>query len=548
MTFHYHTKRQSQTLPFFQTAIAVFILLTCLAPHLLAEKNNTPSPKSPPPNSAESKSSAAYQTGAAYQTSLASITAETLKEHVYYLADDRLQGRKPGTEGGRAAGEHIATEFKKYGLAPGDADAEADYFQPFTNKFRNVLAILPGSDPQLKDEVIVIGAHYDHLGAHRSGKVCNGADDNASGTAGLLELAEAFTLLPTPPRRTILFAAWDGEESGLLGSLHWVKHPSPTDANVVFALNMDMIGRLRDNKLSIHASRSGYGMRRLLSTINSDLTLEFKQNIRMCSDHWSFYCDNVPAIMFNTGRHQELHSPQDDAELINDTGMRRITQLVFETANKLANADEVPAFRETSHNERTEPSDHPVGQFSAKSRNRLGADWWINSNYDGGEVRLYNIRHDCPAWHASLVSGDCVISLAGKSIKTTADMEAAVLTAATSAEIVVRRDGTPEPLELSVKLPGKPMKLGVFWRSDEAEPGTVVVGHVVPGTPAAQAGLQSGDRIYRLNGKRFKDDAEFSKRIADHQGPLKMLVEHDGILRTVEVWAMEVARANNEGS
>ncbi len=323
---------------------------------------------------------------------LHSITAETLKEHVCFLADDELQGRKPGTEGGLAAGRHIAEEFEKYGLAPGDVvgdvEAAGDYFQPFTYRYRNVLAILPGSDPKLKEEMIVIGAHYDHLGSRRSGKVYNGADDNASGTAGLLELAEAFSLLPMPPRRTILFAAWDGEESGLLGSMHWLKHPSPPNLKVVFMLNMDMIGRLREDKLSIHAIRSGFGLRRLLSTLNSGLTLEFTRQISIGSDHWPFYNNGIPTIMFNTGMHEQLHTPQDDVELINATGMRRVARLVFETAAGLANGDEVTRFRKASRNERPRPSSRPSRQLSARSRQRLGASWRTVGGGEGQSGQL----------------------------------------------------------------------------------------------------------------------------------------------------------------
>ena len=463
MTFHSPAKRQSQKLPLFQAAIASFVLLICLAPHLLAEKSGSSSPNTAVLNS-RVLNSTAVDSAVEYQNALDSITAETLKQHVYFLADDRLQGRKPGTEGGREAGRHIAEEFKKYGLSPGDADVEVDFFQPFAGKYRNVLAILPGSDPQLKDEAIVIGAHYDHIGADAAGNVYNGADDNASGTAGLLELAEAFSMMPTSPKRTIIFAAWDGEESGLLGSRHWVKHPSPPNTEVVFMLNMDMIGRLRDDKLSIHASRSGYGLRQLISSLNSDLTIEFKQKIWMCSDHWSFYTEGVPSVMFNTGRHEELHSSNDDSELINEAGMRRIARLVFETANQLANANDATRFREASRNQPAEPDDGP------------------------------------------------------------------------------------RPLEPSVKLPDKPLKLGIFWHGDDAEPGTVVLTCVVPDTPAARAGLRPGDRIYRLGGKRFADDEEFSQCIARHKGPLCMLVEHDGKLHTVEVWAAPVVRAQNTGS
>ncbi|MEA1949770.1 MAG: M28 family peptidase [Planctomycetota bacterium] len=450
MKYPSHSKQLLQTSPSFLAAIAAFAVLISWSPPLHAEKITSP------PANPKAINSIVPKPSPAYQEALDSITAETLKQHVYFLADDELQGRKPGTQGGRAAGRHIAEEFEKYGLAPGDLtpgdagedNSDGDYFQPFSNRYRNVLAILAGSDPRLEAEMVIIAAHYDHLG-RRSGRIYNGADDNASGTAGLLELAEAFSMLPTPPRRTILFAAWDAEESGLLGSMHWLRNPSPSDAKVVFMINMDMIGRLRDDKLTIHAHRSGFGLRRLLATLNSDFTLNFVQQIRMRSDHYSFYSNGIPAIMFNTGRHAQLHKPSDDAELINAPGMRRVTRLVFAMAELLANADHVTQFREASRDERPQANE----QHYAKS----------------------------------------------------------------------------------LDSPQKPLKLGIFWRADDAEPGTVVLTRVVPDMPAAHAGLKPGDRIYRLNGMRFKNDAEFAKGVTRGNGPLQMLVEHHGKLRSVEV-------------
>ena len=139
-----------------------------------------------------------------------------------------------------------------------------------------MLAILQGSDPKLRDQVIVVGAHYDHLGyGGRAslgpyGYIHPGADDNASGTAAVLELAKAFTILSAPPKRSILFAAWDAEEKGLLGSKYWVAHPTVPLEHVVAAVNLDMVGRLRDDHLIVFGARSGYGWRRLLSSQNDD--------------------------------------------------------------------------------------------------------------------------------------------------------------------------------------------------------------------------------------------------------------------------------------
>ncbi len=526
-----------------KNVLAFVLLSTCQLSQCLAVETHS-----------AAAASTTVKSSAAYLTALNSITAETLKEHVCCLADDALQGRKPGTPGGRAAGEYVAAAFRKYALSPGDvplgeetdtgeaeagadADASGDYFQPFEAKYRNVLALLPGSDAELKKEVIVVGAHYDHIGSGND--VYNGADDNASGASALLELAEACSLLPQPPRRTIIFAAWDGEESGLLGSGYWQRHCRTGDRRVVFAFNMDMIGRLRNEKLAVHACRSGYGLRRLVSTLNSGLALEFPGPVKRCSDHWTFFDVGIPVMMFNTGRHEELHTPDDDAAQINDDGMRRVARLAFETVIALADAEEVTKFRDASRNETDEAAVCDAGRFAAVI-GRFGATW-INAGGENGGIRLDAVYPHKAAERAAFEPGDCVVSFAGRTIDGGDDMQSAVLTAASPAEITVRRDGRAEPLSLSVDLDGKPLRLGIFWREDDAEPGTTVLTYIVPQTPAARAGLQSGDRIYAVNGKAFADDEEFVKLIENRKGPLQLQVERDGKLRTVEIWPDDAA-------
>ena len=187
------------------------------------------------------------------------ISSVDLKSHVDALADDTFEGRAAGTRGGRAAAGYLRRHLASLGLEGGGEDGR--FAQPFRNGCQNLLGIIPGSDPILKDEFIVIGAHYDHVGyGSRSnsygptGYIHNGADDNASGTAALLELAEAFTVQPS--RRSILIAFWDAEEQGLWGSKHFISNPTIPIENIKLALNMDMVGRLRDNKLTIYGTRT----------------------------------------------------------------------------------------------------------------------------------------------------------------------------------------------------------------------------------------------------------------------------------------------------
>ena len=157
---------------------------------------------------------------AAMASALESIQVEDLTGHTDTLADDAFEGREAGTRAGKATSNYLMKQLEKYGLAP--AGDRGSYFQQFGG-YRNVLAVLPGSDEKLKHEYIVLGAHYDHVGygmkknSYGPGYIHNGADDNASGTAALLEVAQALTLLPEAPRRSILIAFWDAEEQGLLG-------------------------------------------------------------------------------------------------------------------------------------------------------------------------------------------------------------------------------------------------------------------------------------------------------------------------------------------
>ena len=228
---------------------------------------------------------------------LSVISSKDLKLHVDALADDTFEGRAAGTRGGRAAAGYLRKHLASLGLEGGGKDGM--FAQPFRNGCQNLLAIIPGNDPVLKDEYIVIGAHYDHVGyGSRSnsygptGYIHNGADDNASGTAALLELAEAFTVQPS--RRSILIAFWDAEEKGLWGSKHYISNPTIPIENIKLAINMDMVGRLRNNQLTIYGTRTWENARSILSSVNTNMVMaepmeiNFDWEIKPNSDHHPF--------------------------------------------------------------------------------------------------------------------------------------------------------------------------------------------------------------------------------------------------------------------
>ena len=255
-----------------------------------------------------------------------SITADELGEHVAVLADDVYEGRLAGSRGGHAAGQYLVQQLREYNLKP--AGTDGGYFQPFDDGDRNILVLWPGSDPLLRDEVIVVGAHYDHVGTGTRGHVFgpkgpiyNGADDNASGVSVLLEVIEALATTPLETRRSILFAFWDGEEMGLLGSQYWLNEPTVPLERVPLAVNLDMVGRLRDQRLLLLASRTGYGLRQICSGLAEEpLWLDFSWQLEANGDHWNFLEHKIPVAMLHTGLHDDYHRPTDDVEKINRAG------------------------------------------------------------------------------------------------------------------------------------------------------------------------------------------------------------------------------------
>lgn len=477
----------------------------------------------------------AAERNASFSHALDSIRLETLQEHVDYLADDRLEGREAGSRGGLEAAKYIQQQFSATGIGPGGVDG--GYTQPFAPNFRNVLGWLEGSDPDVRQQTIIVGAHYDHVGYGNRrnsrgpvGYVHNGADDNASGTAALLEIAEAFTLLAEPPRRSILFVGWDAEEKGLLGSQHWIAYPTVPLENVVFMLNMDMIGRLRDNRLTLFGVRSGYGLRQLASRCNNDLALDFSWKLVANADHWPFFENRIPVVTLHTGTHDEYHTPYDDVDLINASGMQRVARFMFVLAFELADRPEPIRLRKAATHETPELRQ----QLEARRPHlvdRLGARW--DKNRPGAWLRA--VVADSPAANAGLKPGDRVVRFAGRSIEQSADMDAAVAAAENSITAIVERKGTTEPLELELTLRGEPLRLGVTWRLDDAEPHCIILTHVVPNSPADEAGLRPGDHVYEAVGEPLTDETDFAERVAQAKDTLELLVERDGRLQLVVV-------------
>ena len=509
-----------------------------------------------------------------FHAALSSVTAEDLYDHVNVLADDTLEGRAAGSRGGIAAARYIETLLRKLDLEP--AGPDDSFTQPFAGNYRNLLARLPGSDAELSDEIILVGAHYDHVGYGTPqtsygpvGYIHNGADDNASGVSVLMETIEALTRLPHAPRRTILFAFWDGEEQGLLGSKHFVVYPTVPMDHISVAFNIDMVGWLREGRLEVGGTRTGFGLRRLLASERLDerMWLDFNWELKENSDHWPFYQHGVPVVLLHTGLHDHYHRPSDDVERINHHGMRDVAAYLFDALYRAANAEELPRFRaaargETPLTQRTreaaskplpprlgisfrdadpEPQASLAASTEGESKDLLATARETplrNEEPHRMGVIVTEIRPGSPADQSALRPGDHIIAMNGEEVENEAHLLDLVLRAPSSVELAVAR-GDEDVETVAVELAGPPVRLGISWREDTSEPGTVYLTRVVPGSPAARAGLKLHDRIYNVDDQAFAGSAGFAElvqsKLSSEQSEISLLTERRGRLLEVHV-------------
>jgi hypothetical protein len=355
---------------------------------------------------------------------------------VRYLADDAREGRGVGTRGLDDAARYIADAFKHAGVAP--AGADRSYLQPFTippdapailhttlggAKTQNVVAVLQGSSPTLRGQVVVIGAHYDHLGyggfgaldPDSTGKVHDGADDNASGVAALLEVARQ--LHAHHPARTIVFIAFSGEEVGTIGSGYFVKHPlvEPVDSIYVM-LNMDMVGRLRNDRLLALGAATAREFPPLLDSLNQKEGARF--DLRASGDGWgpsdhaSFYAAKRPVLQFFTDLHEDYHRTTDRWEKINAVGLARVAGFVADVALTLANRPAPLTFVDAAPPQMA-AGGSGYGAYLGTIPDMTGSP---------GGVRLVGVRAGSPAERAGLKAGDVITGMAGKTVANLIDM------------------------------------------------------------------------------------------------------------------------------
>ncbi|MFN0198536.1 MAG: M20/M25/M40 family metallo-hydrolase [Planctomycetaceae bacterium] len=469
-----------------------------------------------------------------------SIKADTLKHHTLFLASDTLEGREAGSTGGHAAGAYLLDLLKKSGLKPKGDDN--DFVQAFGDDYRNLLAYIPGDDPQLKHEVVLIGAHYDHVGygtASNSfgplGQIHNGADDNASGVSGLVEVIEALTQEPLKLKRSVMIAFWDGEEKGLLGSEHWVDAPTVPLENIRFYVNIDMIGRLANNRMKLYGVRSAPGLRQWVAEQNqvSNVQIDFDWTLKRDSDHYPFYQHQIPFFMLHTGLHEDYHRPSDDPEKLNWKGMEQVSRLMFQILYAAAQADKLPAFRTEVSNE-TPSVQADWDRPAPAAPPRLGIAWNRDKETEG-IIEVILVAEGSPAEQAGFKVGDRILKIGATEITAETAFIRCVNRAHNPVEFHVQRAGETAPLTVTAQLNGSPLRLGAAWRTDAAEPGVITLVRVDQASPADLAGLKLGDRISQVAGERLKGSDHFRDLITTHAGPLDLLRERAGQLETVTV-------------
>lgn len=402
----------------------------------------------------------------AQKAQVASSVETNLRSHVEYLASDKLEGRRSGEQGATAAAGYIANQFAKLRLKPAvrTSNGKLGFLQEFSytpvrdphatpaeptaataaapnaKVAYNVVGVLEGRDKILKNEAIVIGAHYDHLGrggqgslAANSTDIHHGADDNASGTAAIIELARQFAK-DRSNKRTLIFIAFSGEEDGIFGSKYYVDNPVfPLDKTVAM-INLDMVGRLKDDMLTIGGIGTATEWKSLVENANSRPTsftpvydpskVSYRKLFRLQlnddgfgpSDHSSFYGKQIPVLFFFTGTHLDYHKPSDTADKINYDGEIMVVAYIAEIIKAIDQSLTRPTYTVAKS------SGTPGGRtgFSIS----LGTIPTYADSTDG--MLLDGVRENSPASKAGLKAGDKVIKLAGKDIRNVVDYTAAM--------------------------------------------------------------------------------------------------------------------------
>ena len=365
--------------------------------------------------------------------------AQRILDDVKYFASDALQGRLVGTAGNDSAAAYAAREFRRLGLRPGGDSGT--FFQRWTiasttgtraanvadRPAHNVVAILPGADRRLRGQNIVIGAHFDHLGVGRFGDpnpdtvatLHNGADDNASGTADVLEIARLLSAARPRPARTIVFVLFDAEEEGSLGSAWYANHPAVSLDSTLAMVNLDMVGRLQANRrLLALGALSAAEWRPLLDSVNAPYHFDVRASGDGwgASDHAAFFAKQRPVIHFFTDVHPDYHRPTDDWDKINADGMAEIASFAADLVQRLDARPGPLTFVDA-------PPPAPVAAGSG-ARPSLGTIPDMAS--EPGGVLLQGVRAGSAAETAGIRAGDVLVGMGEYNIANLQDFQNAL--------------------------------------------------------------------------------------------------------------------------
>ncbi len=402
------------------------------------------------------------------QTSAPALDAAARRAQtdVKVLAADELGGRLTGTAGADSAAAYVARRFAQIGLQP----APGGWFQPFTISKdapavqhaglgdingKNVVGIVPGKDPVLRNETVIVGAHYDHLGLggfgaldapDSTGRVHNGADDNASGTAALLAIAARIQA--NPPARTVVFIAFSGEELGLLGSDWYVKHPLYPLSATEAMLNLDMVGRLTSDKLIVYGTGTATEFPALLDSLNWYAKFDLRPQPEGYgpSDQTSFYAAKVPVLHFFTDLHGDYHRSTDDWDKINAPGLIRVADFAAAMVTALGNRPGRLTFVDV-------PPPAPKGGVAVTSGYGayLGTVPDMASGEAGG-VRISGVSKGSPAEVAGLQGGDLIVKIGDYDTPNLQEMTGALRAykPGDKVVIVVQRNGEEKKLDVTL--------------------------------------------------------------------------------------------------
>jgi hypothetical protein len=379
---------------------------------------------------------------------------------VRYLADDALAGRLAGSAGERCAGDYIAREFAKARLRP--AGDDGTFFQSLSlasalnphapgGTGRNVIGALDGADARLKDEWIVVGAHYDHLGeggnpsslAPDDKGIHNGADDNASGVSVVLSAARVLAA-GRRPARSVLFIAFTGEESGLLGSTHFVSHPTIA-GRITAMINLDMVGRLGKGPLIVYGVDTAEQWRAVVepAATRAGITIATRGEGYGPSDHTAFYTKDIPVLHLFTNTHTDYHKPSDDVDKIDEAGLEKVTKMVVEIVSAAAARAEQLTLRRGAGKPPSAGSAGTGGTY-------LGSvpDF---SPVDRG-VKLSGVSPGSPADKAGVRAGDVIVGMGTLDVADLQGLTDALRAHKPGDTVPLRliRDGKPVTLEVTL--------------------------------------------------------------------------------------------------